>query len=242
MVHRRGTFRASHALATQVLRHPKITVLWHASVARFVGDPGAAGLTAVELTYAADAAKGSKQADRPFKVACQAAFVAVGHDPVSSFLGGSGVAIGDGGYGASVSRPPPLVLPPPAGRVCVCVLRARRLHACFVFGFGVAFCRYVATVGDGSTRTSVPGLFAAGDVTDRVYRQVCAPLCIGARALVSQAWRAWPWFNFKGVTCALRTFSRVCVCVGARPPQAVTSAGSGAMAALDAERYLSGHA
>lgn len=103
MLHRRGSFRASHALASKVLAHPKITVIWHASVTRFIGSDST-GLESVEVSYSSskDAAekskkKNDKKAKQPSAVPCKAAFVAIGHDPISSYLKDSGVAIGEGG-------------------------------------------------------------------------------------------------------------------------------------------------
>ncbi len=154
VVHRRGSFRASHALAQRVLGHEKITVLWHTTVNAFLGDPpqGEEGdedyrpwpkLTGVEVVTT-DPLTGEAGAPAVLEVA--AAFVAIGHEPNTQLFKDSAVAMQDDGYLLTYN---------------------------------------------GSTATSVAGVYAAGDVADHVYRQ------------------------------------------------AITSAGSGAMASLDAERWLS---
>merc|ERR1711988_95602 len=155
VVHRRGTFRASYALAQRVLVHEKIQVLWNATVLRFDGsagngqDPG--GLESVSVRVA-----GVKGGSEDIVLPCAAAFVAIGHDPVTDFVKETSIKKDQNGY----------------------VLTGR----------DVASGSHEHTF---STSTSVEGIFAAGDVSDHLYRQ------------------------------------------------AITSAGSGAMAALDAERYLS---
>ena len=147
VIHRRGSFRASHALAQRVLEHERITVFWHATVVKF--DGGAeTGLESVRVQV--NAAGKKKAAEQT--IPCAAAFVAIGHDPVTDFVRGTGMKVDGGGY----------------------VLTGQD-----------------AAEGAVETATSIDGIFAAGDVSDHTYRQ------------------------------------------------AITSAGSGAMAALDAEKYLS---
>lgn len=133
IVHRRDVFRASKAMASRVLAHPKVRVLWNSRVVDVLGDDVITGLRL------ADVVKGEER-----ELAVGGLFVAIGHTPNTGFLGGQ-LATTPHGY---------LVVT--GGRTC----------------------------------TSVPGVFAAGDVMDDYYRQ------------------------------------------------AITSAGTGCMAALEAERYL----
>ena len=70
VVHRRDEFRASRIMATRVLEHPKIEVLWNTSVTEVLGEDSVTGVTL------ADAQTG---ATRPF--ATDGVFVAIGHKP-----------------------------------------------------------------------------------------------------------------------------------------------------------------
>ncbi len=140
LVHRRDSLKAERILQDRLFRHPKITVIWHHTVAEVLGDSDPLGVTGVRLV---DVRDGSTR-----DLACDGLFVAIGHSPASALVEGQ-VDTHHGGY---------------------------------------------VRVVPGGTATSVPGVFAAGDLTDHIYRQ------------------------------------------------AVTSAGMGCMAALDAERFLAEHA
>lgn len=155
IIHRRGEFRASKVLAKRVLDHPNIKVIYNATVAEIIGDiiqreegdGEDSSATNIEQKIVTGILLRYNQDAELIKLKCDAVFVAIGHDPNTSFLKDI-VEFDDGHPG------------------------------------------YIKTHGK-STRTSVPGIFAAGDVSDAIYRQ------------------------------------------------AITSAGSGAAAALDAERWLS---
>lgn len=135
LVHRRDKLRASQIMQDRALNHPKIEPVWNSGVDEVLGD--GQRVTGLRLKSTVDGSL------RELKVGGM--FVAIGHTPNTSFLGGK-LDMNEKGY-----------------------LRWTRPFR---------------------THTSVPGVFAAGDVADDYYRQ------------------------------------------------AITSAGTGCMAALDAERYL----
>ena len=136
LIHRRDSLRAEKILQRRLFAHPKIDVVWNATVEAILptGTPPVVGGMSI-----CDVATGERRI-----LSVDGVFVAIGHTPNTAMFRGK-LALDNEGY----------VLTTP-----------------------------------GSTRTSVRGVFAAGDVQDKVFRQ------------------------------------------------AVTAAGTGCMAALEAEKFL----
>lgn len=91
IVHRRDSFRASHILREKVLKHPKIKIQWNSKIDKFEGTPKT-GLTTVVTTRADP---GTEPAE--IKIAVDAAFIAIGHDPNTGMFKGQ-LAMDDAGY------------------------------------------------------------------------------------------------------------------------------------------------
>lgn len=86
VVHRRDEFRASRIMADRVLGHPKVEVLWNASVSEVLGEDSVTGVT---LT---DTGTGET---RTF--ATDGVFIAIGHKPNTGIFAGQ-LALDETGY------------------------------------------------------------------------------------------------------------------------------------------------
>ncbi|MEX2577533.1 MAG: thioredoxin-disulfide reductase [Verrucomicrobiales bacterium] len=136
LIHRRDELRASQIMAERALSNEKIEPIWNSEVMEYLTDEKG-DMRAVRI--------GNNQTGEDSELEVKCVFVAIGHDPNTAFLEGSGVELDDNGY------------------------MLQDAH---------------------STHSNIPGIFSAGDVADHVYRQ------------------------------------------------AITAAGNGCQAALDAERYI----
>lgn len=128
LVHRRDELRASKIMADRALANPKIEPVWNSEVKEYLVDESG-DMRAIRVH---NRVTGS---DSEIEVKC--VFVAIGHDPNTAFLAGSGVAVDDEGY----------------------ILQEGH-----------------------STRSNVPGIFSAGDVADHVYRQAITAAGNGCQA------------------------------------------------------------
>jgi thioredoxin reductase (NADPH) len=133
VVHRRDGLRASKIMAERARKNPKISFIWDTAIDEVTGDDHVAGVRLKNLkTNAVTALK------------CDGVFLAIGHQPTTSFLGGQ-LKMDENGY----------------------------------------------LVADDRTRTSVEGVFAAGDVMDHRYRQAITAAGTGCKAaLEAERWLA----------------------------------------------------
>ena len=125
IIHRREGFRASKVMYERAGNHPKIDIMTHRQIKRWLSDEN--GLSGASLE---DPLYGNEQ-----EIACTGAFIAIGHKPMTGFLDGE-IEMDESGY----------------------ILHSEH------------------------TMTSTPGVFAAGDVVDKRYRQAITAAGMGCQA------------------------------------------------------------
>ncbi|MFM8270317.1 MAG: thioredoxin-disulfide reductase [Pseudomonadota bacterium] len=128
VIHRRDTLKASKIMQDRAKNNPKISFIWDTEILEVLGDDAVKGCRVKNL-----------KTNQISEVPCEGFFVAIGHDPNTSFLKGK-LALDDKGYIVLNQRP--------------------------------------------TTRTNVPGVFAAGDVQDTVYRQAITAAASGCQAAI----------------------------------------------------------
>lgn len=126
VIHRRDELRASKIMATRLLAHDKIEMVWDTVIEEVLGDDLVTGLRLR-----------NRVTDEVSELPVEGMFLAIGHMPNTKIFDGQIELDGKG---------------------------------------------YLLT-GD-NTMTSVPGVFAAGDVTDHVYRQAITAAGMGCQAAI----------------------------------------------------------
>jgi thioredoxin reductase (NADPH) len=127
IVHRRDTFRASKIMQDRVMDHPKIEVIWNATVDEILGEDAVTGVVVRDAVT-----------DERRELATDGVFIAIGHTPNTALFGDQ-LALDEGGY---------------------------------------------VLVDEPRTTTSIEGVFAAGDVTDTIYKQAVTAAGQGCKAAI----------------------------------------------------------
>ena len=126
VIHRRDELRASKIMASRVLKHDKIEVVWDTVIEEVLGETVMTGLRIR-----------NRITDEVSELPVEGMFLAIGHTPNTKIFDNQ-IDLDEKGY--------------------------------------------IRT--GGNTMTSVPGVFAAGDVTDHVYRQAITAAGMGCQAAI----------------------------------------------------------
>lgn len=168
VIHRRDSFRAEQIMQDRLFKNPKISVMWNTQVLEVLGRGDGNLNNPKEVTGLRLLQHGGHE----MELGVDGMFVAIGHAPATEFL-------------RSATYPTKEVMEEDID------VDVYSYHVSVIEDF-LSNDGYI-NVQPGTPKTVIPGVYAAGDVADRHYKQ------------------------------------------------AVTAAGMGCMAALEAERFLAGH-
>jgi len=165
IIHRRDSFRASKIMQKRVFNNSKIKIIYNAVVQEIIGENK---VEEVKLKV-----KNEKLKVKVKNLKLEGVFVAIGHKPATDFLKGSKVLFDEKGYiitseGKALNMAKWL-----HGYTATnSNLTMKRFNNLAIKKFNF-FYQYM---------TSIPGVFAAGDVIDPVYRQAATAVGMGVAA------------------------------------------------------------
>ena len=154
MLVRRDELRASKVMQERVKNNPKIEILRNTEAREILGDGQV--MTGLRIE--------NNQSNEQHDIQAGGLFYAIGHKPNTEFLGGQ-VALDETGY----------------------IMTHGRLAEEYLHGRTELTTEHVSEIRSGEhfhTSTSVPGVFAAGDVADKFYRQAITSAGTGCMAAI----------------------------------------------------------
>lgn len=161
LVHRRDGFRASKIMEERVRKHPKIELILNTQITEVLGDVKVEGVKLESV--------GVSQSQSKSELKVDGLFIAIGHKPDTEIFKGQ-IELDEHGY----------------------IVNTQELALSYLLGkrpLDEKFKTISTTSPHFPTCTSVPGVFAAGDCVDHIYRQAATAVGTGvAAALDAERW------------------------------------------------------
>jgi thioredoxin reductase (NADPH) len=153
VIHRRDSFRASKIMQQRVLEHAKIEVMWNTAIEEVLGDTKVSGIKLKNLST-----------EKISTLDLDGIFIAIGHKPDTDLFTDQ-IVLDEKGYIMTSAR-----MAEEIAKEHVNHMKTHDTSKESKFNFNCAM------------MTSVPGVFAAGDCVDHVYRQAATAAGMGVAA------------------------------------------------------------
>ena len=198
LIHRRDSFRASKIMQERVLKHPKIEVIWNTQVVEIVGKERVEGVSlkivknqsinSQKTSFKTNSRLISDKFETNSTIKVDGIFVAIGHKPDTNLFTGK-IELDEKGYVVtntilaqrylnnqlSMTNNQSIINNLMINKKSTKIGKLKIDHSLKIEQLNIDHLKY-------QSMTSLPGVFAAGDCVDSVYRQASTAMGMGVAA------------------------------------------------------------